>query len=564
MFAAVSLAAFAVPVAAKSYSADRFDVTARLLPDRSLTVEERLVFRFEGGDYTYVFREIPKNRTDGVRDVEAGMDGVPFRVGDGPGSIELKEGRSVRVTWRFAPTSGIHIFTLRYRMAGVLTLDGVENVLAWRVLPGKHEYRIGYARAVVQLPPGVRLVGPPTVRPAEAEVSVRYAPDGQTPQQIVAGGQSLGRDDAIGLKVRLSPEGFASTLPIWQRDVLERSRRGPWLLVVAAAVLVLGVSWLAAFWSAWRRSSDHVHTMPSRRAVPPHPQLPVAIASRLAGAASGGPPYAATMVDLAGRGVVAIEEPSARRRLRGRQFVARLLQQPPGLRPHEAAWLDVAFGSAGTHRSPDVPLYRLQRQFARRRNAFRPAVDDEMRQAGLIDPERVHARKSLARAAIVTAVLALAGAGVAIVLVSRFGGWAAVIPVSLALVAAANAIAAGSFSIFTREGERLAQEWKAYFADVRRVAKAKEPEPAWNRSDLLAYAVAAGVGAAWARRTAGAPGQFAPPAWFHSAAGAGEDRNVSFVAFLGSHASASPAGAGASAEGGGGGGAAGGGSSGAG
>ena len=181
VFAAVSLAAFAVPVAAKSYSADRFDVTARLLPDRSLTVEERLVFRFEGGDYTYVFREIPKNRTDGVRDVEAGMDGVPFRVGDGPGSIELKEGRSVRVTWRFAPTSGIHIFTLRYRMAGVLTLDGVENVLAWQVLPGKHEYRIGYARAVVQLPPGVRLVGPPTVRPAEAEVSVRYAPDGQTP-----------------------------------------------------------------------------------------------------------------------------------------------------------------------------------------------------------------------------------------------------------------------------------------------------------------------------------------------------------------------------------------------
>jgi hypothetical protein len=139
VLAAVSLAAFAAPGAARSYSADRFDVTARLLTDRSLSVEERIVFRFEGGDYSYVFREIPQDRTDGVRDVDAAMDGLPFLVGDGQGSIEVKGGRSVRVTWRFAPTSGTHVFTLRYRMAGVLTLDGAENVLAWRVFPHKHE-----------------------------------------------------------------------------------------------------------------------------------------------------------------------------------------------------------------------------------------------------------------------------------------------------------------------------------------------------------------------------------------------------------------------------------------
>ena len=115
---AVWLVACAVPVAAKSYSADRFEVTARLLADRSLIIEERITFRFQGGDYTYVFREIPQDRTDGVRDLEAEMDGVPFRTGAGPGSIELKEGRSVRVTWRFAPTTGGHTFTLRYRWQG--------------------------------------------------------------------------------------------------------------------------------------------------------------------------------------------------------------------------------------------------------------------------------------------------------------------------------------------------------------------------------------------------------------------------------------------------------------
>ena len=555
------LAAFAAPVAAKSYSADRFDVTARILPDRSLTVEERIVFRFEDGDYTYVFREIPQDRTDGLRDLQAEMDGVPFRPGTGPGSIELKRGRSVRVTWRFAPTSGTHTFTLRYRLAGVITSDAGENVLAWQVLPREHEYRISQARSTVQLPPLGRLIGPPSARPDETEVSVE---DGQSAHRVVASATGLGKNDSIRLELRLGPEGFSGTLPIWQRDALERSRRGPWLLVVAAAVLVLGLTWLASFSSAWRRSDDRVHTTSARGAAPPQPPLPVAIASRLAGASSGGPPFAATMVDLASRGVIAIEEASVRRRLRGRQFLARLLQEPPGLRAHETAWIDVAFGRAGTHRGTEVPLHQLQRQFARGRNAFKLAVDDEMRHAGLVDPERVSARGSLARAAIVTAVLALGGVVVAIVLVSRFGGWAAVIPGSLALVAAAYAIAAGSFSIFTREGQRLAQGWKAYFAEVSRIAKAKEPDPVWSGAELLAYAVAAGVGAAWVRKAARAPGHGAPPAWFHAAATAAEDPNASFVAFLGTHASTSSAGAGASAGGGGGGGAAGGGASGAG
>ena len=99
-------------------------------------------------------------------------------------------------------------------------------------------------------------MGRPSVRPAEGHVSVDYAPDGQSAERIVTSANDLGPDDSITLKLRLSPAGFTSTLPIWQREALERSRRGPWLLAVAAAVLVLGLSWLASFSSAWRRSDD--------------------------------------------------------------------------------------------------------------------------------------------------------------------------------------------------------------------------------------------------------------------------------------------------------------------
>jgi hypothetical protein len=87
-----ALIASVTPASAKTYAAERFDVTAELLTDRSLAVEERIVFRFEGGEYTYVFREIPLDRSDGVADVAAEMDGTPFAEGEGPGSVDVDEG----------------------------------------------------------------------------------------------------------------------------------------------------------------------------------------------------------------------------------------------------------------------------------------------------------------------------------------------------------------------------------------------------------------------------------------------------------------------------------------
>ena len=138
--AAAVLVTGVTPAAAKSYSAERFDVTAQLLTDRSLAVEERIVFRFEGGDYTYVFREIPLDRSDGIADIAAGMDGDAQPAGSGPGSIEVRQGQPIRITWHFQPTSGTHTFTLRYRIIGVVSRTGSDDVLAWHALPRKHAY----------------------------------------------------------------------------------------------------------------------------------------------------------------------------------------------------------------------------------------------------------------------------------------------------------------------------------------------------------------------------------------------------------------------------------------
>jgi hypothetical protein len=106
-------------LAAKDYRADRFDVGLDIQKDGSLIVTETIQFRFEGGPFTYVFREISKTETDGITILSASMDGVQFQPGTGPGQLEITEGDPVKVTWRFTPTSdSSHEFVLRYQARG--------------------------------------------------------------------------------------------------------------------------------------------------------------------------------------------------------------------------------------------------------------------------------------------------------------------------------------------------------------------------------------------------------------------------------------------------------------
>ncbi len=50
-----------------------------------MEVVETVIFRFEGGTFTYVFRELPRRRTDDIEIVSATMDGRDMPIGSGAG-----------------------------------------------------------------------------------------------------------------------------------------------------------------------------------------------------------------------------------------------------------------------------------------------------------------------------------------------------------------------------------------------------------------------------------------------------------------------------------------------
>jgi hypothetical protein len=87
----LALILFSPALAKKSYQAERFDVTIAVQPDGTLNVTETIVFRFTGGPFTYVFRELVFNDLDEIDNLQASLDGqalaqrttmgIPFGLG---------------------------------------------------------------------------------------------------------------------------------------------------------------------------------------------------------------------------------------------------------------------------------------------------------------------------------------------------------------------------------------------------------------------------------------------------------------------------------------------------
>ena len=151
--ACILFVACARPAVAKSYSADRFDSTVRVLPDGTLDVTETVVFGFEDGTFREVFREIPARRTDGIEVIRAEMQGVPLPVRHRSWARRgaTANGR-VRVVALPTVDGVTRTFVLNYRVKGVLRQEGGADLLVWRATPGEHTRTIRTSTLRFELP----------------------------------------------------------------------------------------------------------------------------------------------------------------------------------------------------------------------------------------------------------------------------------------------------------------------------------------------------------------------------------------------------------------------------
>lgn len=533
--------------AAKSYEARSYDVDLAIQSDGSLIVSETVGFDFEGGPFSYVFRDLAYSEIDAIDRLQASMDGQVMPQGTGPGQVEIQAGDPLEVTWHFAPTSdSTHTFTLIYRVQGAIRqLEGAD-ALIWRAIPEDHDYEIDSSTITLSYPEATQLLAEPAVRGARAEVDSRANP-------VVITAEAIDADQDVIVEARFAPGSLVSAPPVWQAAQAELAQQAgrAWPLGLAAAMLtfVVGGGLLAWFWRRHPRPRPAASAELLRRSEPPL-EAPPAVAAKLAGGAA---PALGALFDLAQRGLLRFEEAPGRW---GRKFT--LYRQPSAeaLRPHEQGLLEALFGGkAGL--ADSLAVARIGQRLGSRSRQFSQPLDQEMIAAGLLDERRRRQRNWLIGVTVLAMLLgfvvSFAGfiGGVA---AANSSAWGALPVAAVALGMGAGllitgfvgVILAASYATLTADGEQLAAGWRSFCDYLKAVTKGQET---LLRTDLfdayLPYAAGFGLAEGWAKRYQQQEG-VAIPAWFSALRA--DDSTAAFIAVMAAtHSSYSSSGAGGAA-----------------
>lgn len=542
----------------KSYSADRFDVDVVVQNDGSLHVTETVVFRFVGEPFTFVYRELPTDKTDGVEILQASVDGRTYLRGTNAGQVEVEPGSDIRVTWHMEPTANTtRTFVLEYRMLGVVRQTASTDVLRFQPLPDEFEYTIDSNTITVRYPASANLQQPPSITAGSADME-------QSGNTVTFTRQNIGPDETLVFGMIFDKGSLISAPPAWQTREAEQNSLAP--LWIGMSVLILVAGSLGTFW-VWRTHQPQtVRQIAKGTAVryePPN-DLPPAIAGVLNG--NGVSPSwsnaLATLFDLADRGILSIEELADKKWYQSRDFLIVLQKEKGNLRPHEQGLLDLLFETK-KGRQTAVKLSKLNNVVTGKQwKKFTDPLEAEIKAAGYIDTERKTRRQWIIGGSIFIFVLSmLVLVGTPLALNGLFGLWPLAVALSLFIVFVMLISVGSSLTILTNEAKMTADEWQSFYNYMKDVTrhKAAVGEPnMFNR--FLPYAASYGLLHQWAKFFQKEGWTELPP-YFHALSRTGDESMAAFVAMAGTSSSSGGSAAGAGAAGAG---AAGGGASGAG
>ena len=346
------------------------------------------------------------------------MDGTPLTRGDGPGHFAVSGNSRVRVEWQFGETGpSVHQFGLKYVARGVVYRDGDRDVVRWQLLPGEHRYQIDQSRSTISAP----------IAPSEAPISESRRVGGisrtLSGREVTLVATALRQDGWVLAEMRYPAGSLVSSPPGWQSRHATAAALAPrWEM--AAAALFIGAL-LILFVIRQGYDAPSFERVEQATSTEPPEALPVALAAALA--AKGGMagfPAAATLLDLADRGVLTIHE--LPRRFGVRNYAVAQVPGKHDLADHEAEALTIAFAGSGDA----VPLSKARGRLARGGRRFAHAVISDLVARGLVDPSRKAVRDRL----IVVSIAMLFAGGLGAIgvaaLIPRYDGWPFMLPLA--------------------------------------------------------------------------------------------------------------------------------------
>ncbi len=499
--AALALVAAFFPFSASAQSPWRMtDFRARIVVERdgSLVVTETI-----GADFLEprhgIFRYVPyKGEDDAGKKYRLDIDLESVVVdGESTSAETSKEGGNI--VWKIGDADvtleGAHTYVLTYRVEGaVRAFDDFDEVY-WNVTGGDWDAPLPAVVADVSLP---EIVGAEELLRRSACYTGAYGSSEKDCEFGADGGSVtfVSLSEGSPLTVALGfPKGIVTGPPLWARVLAFVLYFGPWL----APVFV--------FLFAYRRWRENGDDAPFGAVVaeyePPAGLTPAETRALLSQSAFARSDLAPTIVDLASRGYLTIEETEKKGLLLKTKEHALVLvkdgRTDTALRPFERELLSALFSGPVGER---VAVAELAKSFHTHVQKFTKGVMASLRDRGYFsnDPERVR--------------LVWMGAGIGLVI----GGF--VLSFLAVPLIASGAILLG-FGWFmpkwSSSGHTAAKHAQGYKEFISKVEKYRAP---WMEDQnvffrVLPYALAFGLGAKWAKAFAGM--QVQPPSWYHGA-----------------------------------------------
>ena len=479
----------------------RYDVNLDVQQNGDILVEETQQINFTNGTFTFGFAAIPLDRVERITDIQMSeiINGserayTPNSSMD-YGFTTTRNESDLEISWYFPATSNSeHTYILRYRVVGGLRIyDGGDQIF-WKAIPSDHNFGIENATITVT---------PPETFPKNELVVESYgAPITGNPSYtdrgaVVFNAENIAAGQELEVRVQFPHGVVQADAPSWQAaDDLVRT----WGPVVGVGSGVLGLILLIGgpmgvymlWYSRGRDKSSGV--VPEYLSEPPS-DLPAGIVGTLIDEHADVKDIIASMIDLAERGVLRMEE--NQKDAKGgfgvsREFVFHLEDPNKVQYEHEERLLKRIFGSN---------LQNKERKLRDLRNKFYTAIPEiqqllykEVVEQGYFyqNPNSVRSQwRALAMFGLVFAV------GSAFCLVTLLGEYSlAVACPGLALAASAVALMVVSRHMprKTTQGAEEAAKWLAFKTYLQNIEKYGDLDSVKEKfQHYLPYAMAFGL-----------------------------------------------------------------------
>ncbi len=430
----------------KTFVWERLDVEITVLENGDFLVQETQVIQFTSGTFTFGYRAIPAQRLNSIGDVRVWEDGQPCRV-----SVTKEEGE-YRIRWEMnAPRSDSrHIYIVRYLVHGGLRYYDGGDQLWWKAVFPDRSFPVLASTVTVRLPEGA-VAEKAAAYFAEATVSgIGTNTVVFTAQEVLDPGQEM--------EVRVQfPHGVVKgSAPAWQVAEDAKPLINLGLGVLGGLFAIGGPMLVLLLW--YLRGRDPAVKLPTDYLTEPPSDAPPGVAGALVDEKADMQDILATLVDLARRGYLQIEERATRGMLTtSSDFTFRRTDKPDDdLLPYEKTLLSKLFGRKTERRLSD-----LKNKFYQAIPEIQKGIYEQLVRRGYFrtSPEAVRSRYTGLGVGALILLGILGFCGIAADVLQNAG--AAVCPLlGLGVTAVALIVVGQHMPVKTRKGAEEAARWR--------------------------------------------------------------------------------------------------------